>query len=282
MKSITMNAHAKINLSLDVLYKRTDGYHELRMIMNQIDLKDIVTITKTNRTTIECNNPNVPLGSSNLAYKAWEVLSNEYGIKEGVHIKIDKNIPIAAGLAGGSADAAAVLKGLNKLWNLNLTTTDLMKLGVKIGADIPYCIMGGTALAEGIGEKLTKLTSFSGKLILLAKPDVDVSTKEVYENLLLDKIKTHPQTDMLIEYINRDNVNKLAANMVNVLETVTQKKYSEIESVKKEMIEYGALGSIMSGSGPTVFGVFENKDDIIKCKNKLKTKIKDVYIVKTI
>ncbi|WP_242863249.1 4-(cytidine 5'-diphospho)-2-C-methyl-D-erythritol kinase [Caloranaerobacter ferrireducens] len=283
MKKIEVKAHAKINLSLDVLRRREDGYHEVRMIMQQIDLKDIIQIEEySNDVIIETNERMLPTDSTNLVYKAWNILSKRFNINKGVKIKIEKNIPIAAGLAGGSADAAAVLKGLNELWNLNLKEKELMDIGLEIGADVPYCIMGGTALAEGIGEKLTRLKSFKNKLVLIAKPSIQVSTAYVYKNLKIEDVKEHPDIDNLIKNIELDNVNFVAKNMINVLETVTINKYPIIQKIKDHMIKCNALGSLMSGSGPTVFGIFDNTDDIIKCKEELKTWIDRVHIVRTI
>ena len=282
MGEIKIDAYAKINLSLDVVNRREDGYHELRMIMQQIDLKDVITIREINAgMVIESNSSEIPTNASNLVHKAWKILRDEYNIYKGIHVKIDKQIPVSAGLAGGSSDAAAVLKGLNKLWKLNIADEKLMEMGLKIGADVPYCIMGGTALAEGIGEKLTKIKDFSSKLILLAKPDISVSTAEVYTGLNLNNIAIHPNTDELIEYIKQDDVESLAKNMVNVLENVTVQKYSIIQQIKNDMIECGALGSLMSGSGPTVFGIFDDENSIIKCKTNLEKYLKTVHIVKT-
>lgn len=283
MNKIKMEAYAKINLSLDVLRRREDGYHEVRMIMQQVDLKDIIQIEEyKNGIIIETNESELPTDSTNLAYKAWDILSKRFNINRGVKIKIEKNIPIAAGLAGGSSDAAAVLKGLNELWNLNLKEKDLMEIGLEIGADVPYCIMGGTALAEGIGEKLTKLKSFKNKLVLIAKPSIQVSTAYVYRNLKIEDVMKHPDIDNLIKNIELDNVDFVAKNMINVLETVTIKKYPIIQEIKDQMIKYNALGSLMSGSGPTVFGIFDNVDDIIKCKEELERWIDKVHIARTI
>jgi len=283
MKEIKIDAYAKINLSLDVLRRKEDGYHELRMIMQQIDLKDIITIKDIEEETfITSNSEKVPLDYSNLVYKAWKLISGEFNINKNVHIHIEKNIPIAAGLAGGSSDAAAVLKALNILWDLKLNENKLMELGLKLGADVPYCIIGGTALAEGIGEKLTALKSFSNKLILIAKPNIDVSTAFVYKNLDLKNITNHPETDELIDSIEKNDLFYLSNKMINVLETVTTQKYDIIEKIKTDMIKYGALGSLMSGSGPTVFGIFETREDISNCKSKLEQYLKEVYITKTI
>ncbi|MGF7058944.1 4-(cytidine 5'-diphospho)-2-C-methyl-D-erythritol kinase [Brassicibacter mesophilus] len=283
MANIIIDAHAKINLSLDVLTRREDGYHELKMIMQQIALKDIITIEdRDTDVIIESNNNDIPLDSSNLVYKAYRLLADMYNIKKGIYIHIQKNIPVAAGLAGGSTDAAAVLKGLNQLWNINMPQKELMDIGVKIGADVPYCLMGGTVLAEGIGEKLTELRSFSDKLILLANPDIPVSTAHVFKSLKLNDILVHPDTESLLKSVYNDDINFLAKNMANVLETITIKEHPILNDIKQHMLEYGALGSLMSGSGPTVFGIFKNEYDIQKCKDSLSNRIKTVIMTKTV
>lgn len=283
MKRIELDAYAKINLSLDVLRKRDDGYHELEMIMQQIELKDKI-ILKEKNTGIEltCTNKKVPTDSTNLVYKAHKLLKEKFNINKGIKIHIEKNIPIAAGLAGGSSDAAQTLIGLNEIWSLGLTNKELMEIGVEIGADIPYCIMGGTALACGIGEKLTELTNFKDKIILLAKPDIDVSTGYVYGNLDIKSIKNHPKTKELIHAIIIDDVKFVAQNMKNVLENVTIKKHPIINDIKKQMIDCGALGSLMSGSGPTVFAIFDDSKKAAKCKKLLGQNIDEVYLTKTI
>jgi len=259
MKSISLNAHAKINLSLDVIGKRQDGYHEVRMIMQTIALHDEVIVeSKDAGIEVECDKPWVPGGSDNIAYKAANLMMERYKIESGVGIKILKRIPVAAGLAGGSADAAAVIKGMNELFSLNLDEAELMGIGKQVGADVPFCIKGGTMLSEGIGEKLTQIPSFQGVDIVLVKPKVGVSTAWVYNNLKLDKISSRPDTDLLIKAISDRNIVCLAHNMKNVLETVTIEKYEVINDIKNELLRLGALGSMMSGSGPSVFGIFED------------------------
>ncbi|MBS4537025.1 4-(cytidine 5'-diphospho)-2-C-methyl-D-erythritol kinase [Clostridium sp. D2Q-11] len=278
-----LNAYAKINISLDVLKKREDGYHEVKMIMQQIDLKDEITLTEIDSgIEIECSDSRVPTDSSNLVYKAYKLISDKFDIGKGIKVRIDKKIPMAAGLAGGSSDCAQTIIGLNEMWDLNLTQEELMDIGVKIGADVPYCIMGGTALAEGIGEELTKLNSFSDKYVLIAKPDIDVSTAYVYNNLDIENIPTHPDTERVIKAIKNDDIYILAENMVNVLETVTIKKYPVINKIKKEMLDRGAIGSIMSGSGPTVFGIFDDYKKGKDCEKFLKNYIDEVFFSKTI
>lgn len=281
MSEIAVNAYGKINLSLDVLRKRQDGYHELRMIMQQIALKDTIEILELDEgIKIESNNLDLPTDSTNLVYKSWKIMCSRFKINKGVYIYIEKNIPIAAGLAGGSSDAAAVLKGLNKLWNLDLSEKELMDIGLEIGADVPYCIMGGTALAEGIGEKLTKLPNFSNKLILLANPGIEVSTGHVFRDLDLNSITKRPDTNTLIDAIKDNKLDFVGANMVNLLETVTIPKYPIIEEIKNMMIDNGAVGSMMSGSGATVFGIFDDNKKIKKCKQILNKHI-DIVIETT-
>ena len=283
MKEIEIDAYAKVNLSLDVLYRREDGYHEINTIMQQINLKDTLVISDLEEgIVIECSHPEVPLDSSNLVYKAWMGLKEKFSIDKGAHIIINKNIPVAAGLAGGSTDAAATLKGLNELWGLNLTEEELMDIGATIGADVPFCIMGGTALAQGIGEKLTKLSSFSGKLVLVANPGIPVSSAHVYKNLRLERLSERPDTDSLIKSIEEDDLNFLAQNMVNVLEQVTLEECSIVKDIKEQMKRLGALGSLMSGSGSTVFGIFDNMETLERCKNELENNVKVLISTKTI
>ncbi|MBE6082122.1 MAG: 4-(cytidine 5'-diphospho)-2-C-methyl-D-erythritol kinase [Tissierellaceae bacterium] len=283
MDEVVLEAFGKINLYLDALWKREDGYHEIRSIMQSIDLKDTIKIRETNSgMKIDCAHPQVPLDSSNLVYKAWEKMKEISGIDKEVDITIHKRIPVAAGLAGGSADAAAVIKGLNILWDLNLKEEDLMKIGIKIGADVPFCIKGGTCLAEGIGEKLTSIEPFKGKLLLIATPNIPISTEKAYKNLPLDKIHTHPDIDRFIKGIKDKDFKFVAENMINVMEYSELDELKIIPSIKEEMIRFGALGSIMSGSGPTVFGLFEDEKPMMKCKKSLERKIENVFFSRTI
>jgi len=259
MNSIELKARAKINLSLDVLRKRTDGYHEVKMIMQTIELHDRVFLEAAQEgIDVACSSRWVPSGSGNIAYKAADLLVNELKIKNGVKIRIDKRIPVAAGLGGGSSDAAAVLKGMNTLFTLGLKKSELMEFGRQIGADVPYCIEGGTMLAEGIGEVLTGLQTLSGINVVLVKPRIGVSTAWVYKNLDLNAVLSRPDTDILIRAVENKRLDILAANMKNVLETVTVQRHSVISDIKERLLALGALGSVMSGSGPTVFGLFED------------------------
>lgn len=262
MDEIKLKARAKINLSLDVVRRREDGYHEVRMIMQTINLYDKLEIKKTNEPGIQIttNSSFLPTNENNLVYKAADLLKKEFQIQDGISIHLQKFIPVAAGMAGGSSDAAAVLYGVNKLFDLKLSKKELQERGVKIGADVPYCIMRGTALAEGIGEKLTKLPPAPNCYVLIAKPGISVSTKFVYENLHANELKYHPDVDGMMEQMKAGNLRGMAQKMGNVLETVTIKEYPVIEDIKNAMKENGAINAMMSGSGPTVFGLFETEE----------------------
>lgn len=258
---ISLKALAKINLGLDVVRRREDGYHEVRMIMQTIHLYDRLDIKRTKESgiQIQTNLSFLPVNENNLIYKAAKLLMDEFSITDGVSVKLDKRIPVAAGMAGGSTDAAAMLFGMNRLFSLGLTKRQLMERGVQIGADVPYCIMRGTALAEGIGEELSQLPPMVKCPVLIAKPSISVSTKFVYQNLKLDDTTVHPDIDLLIDDIRSKNLYDIAAHMGNVLETVTIPNYPVIDEIKKHMLSHGAVGAMMSGSGPTVFGLFDDE-----------------------
>ncbi|MHB8129389.1 MAG: 4-(cytidine 5'-diphospho)-2-C-methyl-D-erythritol kinase [Mobilitalea sp.] len=260
MNSISIKAYAKINLGLDVLRKREDGYHDVCMIMQSLLLHDTITIYKSNTEgiSIKTNLSYLPSDQGNLVYKAAALFLATISVKEGLYIKLDKKIPVAAGLAGGSSDAAATLRGLNELYHAGLSIEDLMKLGVTIGADVPYCIMLGTALSEGIGEVLTPLAPIPECSILLVKPDINVSTKYVYDNLCLNASISHPNITAMKTALSESDLVSLASNMDNILQTVTVKDYPIITAIKDKMKELGALTSLMSGSGPTVFGIYQD------------------------
>lgn len=262
MKNISVKALAKINLGLDVVRKRADGYHEVRMVMQTIHLFDRLEIAKTasGGITVETNVPFLPTNENNLAYRAAKLLKDEFGIRDGIDVKLHKHIPVAAGMAGGSTDGAAVLYGVNKLFGLGLSRQELMERGIKLGADVPYCVMRGTALAEGIGEALTPLPPMVKCPVLIAKPQISVSTRFVYENLKLNAATPHPDIDRLIADIREKNLAAVAADMGNVLETVTIPNYPVIAEIKEHMREHGAVGAMMSGSGPTVFGLFDREE----------------------
>ena len=260
-KTVHVKAYAKINLGLDVLRRRPDGYHDLRMIMQTVTLYDNIglTLTKAPGIRISTNSRILPSGEDNLACKAAKQLLDEFSCEQGVYIDLDKHIPIAAGLAGGSADAAAVLTGLNRLMGLGLSPEALRERGVKIGADVPYCILQGTALAEGIGEKLTALPPLPDCAIILVKPPVHISTKYVYEHLKADALQEHPDIDGQIEAIRAGDLKGLAEKAGNVLETVTIPEFPVIRQIQDHFRDLGALNSMMSGSGPTVFGIFDDR-----------------------
>ena len=250
-------AHAKINLGLDVIRRREDGYHEVRMVMQTIGVCDEITAERTKEPGIRIatGHSGIPLGEDNLMHKAAKLVMDEYHLEGGVNLGLVKNIPVAAGLAGGSTDAAAVLKAMNALYELGLSAEELMKLGVRIGADVPYCILGGTALAEGIGEKLTPLKPCPGCRVLLAKPEAGVSTAYVYKHLQIDKTE-HPDIDAVISGIEAGDIREVSKNLGNVLESVTVAENPVINDIKTIMLENGAMSALMSGSGPTVFGLF--------------------------
>ncbi|MCH5341283.1 MAG: 4-(cytidine 5'-diphospho)-2-C-methyl-D-erythritol kinase [Acetatifactor sp.] len=257
MNEYKIKAHAKINLGLDVIRRRPDGYHEVKMIMQSIGLCDELTLEKAPAgITLTTDHPELSCGEDNLIYKAAKLMLDTYHISGGIRIHLQKKIPIAAGMAGGSTDAAAAMKGISRLFDLEVPLEQLMKLGMTIGADVPYCILGGTALAEGIGEKLTPLTPAPDFYILVAKPGISVSTKYVYEHLDAAGIARHPDIDGMVLSIESGSLQGILDRMGNVLETVTIPAHPEIDSLKRRIRELGAVNSLMSGSGPTVFGVF--------------------------
>lgn len=270
---ISLKALAKINLGLDVVRRREDGYHEVRMIMQTIQLYDRLDIKRTQEPgiQIQTNLSFLPVNENNLIYKAAKLLMDEFSITDGVSVKLDKRIPVAAGMAGGSTDAAAMLIGVNRLFSLGLTKRQLMERGVQIGADVPYCIMRGAALAEGIGEALSPLPPMVKCPVLIAKPSISVSTKFVYQNLKLDDTTIHPDIDRLIDDIKAKNLHDIAAHMGNVLETVTIPNYPVIDEIKKHMLSNGAVGAMMSGSGPTVFGLFDDEDTAKKAYKAMRS-----------
>lgn len=282
MKYMDLKALAKINLGLDVLGKREDGYHEVRMVMQSVYLYDNVRLEAREEPGIELSSNlyYLPDDSGNIAYKAAQMMMEEFRLSGGVRITLEKHIPVAAGMAGGSANAAAVLFGMNRLFGLHLTREELMERGVKLGADVPYCIMRGTVLAEGIGEKLTVLPSIPRCAVLIAKPPISVSTRVVYEALDSKEIIRHPDIDGLIQALRQGSLTDTAACMGNVLEDVTIPKYPVIHEIKEEMLLAGALNAMMSGSGPTVFGLFENKMNARNAQERIRRKAlaKQVYV----
>ena len=278
--TVMLKALAKINLGLDVLGRRENGYHDVKMVMQTIYLYDNVTISKTEKPgiQIESNLFYLPVDENNIAYKAAKKLMDEFQIQEGVRIVLEKHIPVAAGMAGGSSNAAAVLVGMNRLFSLGLSQEELMERGVSLGADVPYCVMRGTVLAEGIGEILTPLPPLPKCYVLIAKPGISVSTKQVYEKLDSKEIEEHPDIDGILEGLENGDLRKIANSMGNVLEKVTIEDYPIIEDIKRTMKEAGALNAMMSGSGPTVFGLFEDK----KAAMEARTTIKKMNIAKQV
>lgn len=267
-----LRAMAKINLGLDVIRKRDDGYHEVRMIMQTIKMYDVLDIRKkkTQGIYLSTNLPYVPSDERNLVYKAAKLLMDEFDIKEGISMRLFKFVPVAAGMAGGSSDAAAAFVGVNRLFRLGLSQEELMERAVQIGADVPYCIMRGTALAEGIGEKLTPLPAMPEGYVLIGKPGINVSTKTAYENLNLAAIEQHPDIDGMIRDIRNKDLYSMTEKMVNVFEPGLMKKYPVIQEIRDFMEEKGALKAMMSGSGPTVFGIFDSKEKMNAAASALK------------
>lgn len=275
MEIIQTKAYAKINLGLDVVKRRPDGYHEINMIMQTIDLFDTLTIQAekgTGTITVTTNLSYLPTNENNLVYKAAKAMLEKFPVPYDISIDLQKVIPVAAGMAGGSSDAAAVLKTYNELFDLQLSTQELMDIGVTLGADIPYCILGGTALSQGIGEILTPISSPPPCTLLLAKPPIHVSTKYVYENLNLAELKKHPDISGIVNAIHSQDLLKLADKLENVLESVTIKRFPVIASIKNQMLSNGAISALMSGSGPTVFGLFTDKEKAIYAGESLRKK----------
>lgn len=273
-QELILKAYGKINLGLDVVRRLENGYHEVRMIMQSVELADVLMMKRLSedRIVIRTDKMGLPCDERNLAFRAARLMKEKYAIGDGVEIFLEKHIPVAAGMAGGSADCAAVLKGMNELFELGLSLKQLQVEGVKLGADVPYCLMGGCALSEGIGEVLTKLMEPPACVLLLAKPDIDVSTKHVYESLKLDTLEVHPDIDGMIQDIEAGNLEELCGKLENVLEGVTGKEYPIIGEIEKIMKEAGALQAIMSGSGPTVFGIFTESEAARKAMDVIKEK----------
>ncbi len=274
MDKVLINSQAKVNLSLDVCGVREDGYHTVRMLMQKCNLCDSIYVEKAEcGIELSCNLHFLPTDERNIAYKAAKLFFEETGIVGGVEIKIEKRIPVSAGLAGGSGNAAAVLQGLNMVYDAGLSDEKLEEMGLKLGADVPYCLRGGTALAEGIGEQLTTLPSLPKTAIVIVKPKISVSTAEIYKAIDSEEILVRPDTEGMIACLERGDVRALAEKMHNVMEAVTQKMHPEIAQIRQSLLADGALGAIMSGSGPSVFGLFE---DFTLAKNAA-AKFKEKY-----
>ena len=272
MDEITLNAFAKINLSLDVLRRREDGYHDVKMVMQNVRMYDRVFMEKkrTEGISLTANLSFLPLDDKNLMVRAARLMFDEFKLPGGLSMSLEKRIPVAAGMAGGSSDASSVLYGINRLYDLNLSLQELQKLGLKLGADVPFCLMRHTALAEGIGEILSPLPFCPECSVVLAKPPVSLSTKTVYENLHIDENTVHPNTDAMIEALKNQDLKGVAENLGNVLEDVSLKLVPEIGQIKEFMKENGALNALMSGSGPTVFGLFDSEKRARICAEKLR------------
>lgn len=275
-----LRAMAKINLGLDIIGKREDGYHEVRMIMQTIRMYDVLEIRKKSSPgiSLSTNLPYIPCDERNLVYKAAKILMDEFHVEEGLSMKLTKSVPVAAGMAGGSSDAAAAFVGVNRLFHLGLSQEELMKRAVQVGADVPYCVMRGTALAEGIGEKLTRLPDLPGCYILIGKPGINVSTRTAYENLDLNEIRRRPDIDGMIRDIKNKDLYSMTGKMENVFEPRIMEKYPVIREIRDLMEKQGALKAMMSGSGPTVFGIF---DDAGKMQNAARA-LKKSGLAKTV
>lgn len=275
-------APAKINLSLDVLSKRQDGYHEVEMVMTMVDLADRLEMQELPRDTIIISSQvgYIPLDEKNLAFQAAKLIKDRYEVRKGVYIHLDKHIPVAAGLAGGSSDAAATLRGLNRLWDLNIPLEELKKLGAELGSDVPFCVTGGTALATGRGEKLEPIENPPQCWVVLAKPPLNVSTSEIYGKLKASEIKRHPRTADLLQAIAHHDFAGVCEELGNVLEEVTLDLYPEVRQLKECMERLGAEGVLMSGSGPTVFGLVAKEAKAARIYNGLRGFCKDVFAVR--
>lgn len=282
-KRIIAKSYAKINLSLDVLKRLDNGYHEVKMIMQSVNLFDLIIADKCESgISLSTNIKTLPTGEKNLAYRAADLFFRETGIKGGVKILVHKNIPIAAGLAGGSGNAAAVLCILNSMYDAGLNDTELNSLGLQLGADVPFCITGGTQLAEGIGEKLTPLHSAAGMAILLVKPSDGISTQQIYKKIDYTPNLVHPDTELLIDAISKKDYGKICGNLGNIMETVTIGECPEISRIKEQMLKLGADGALMSGSGPTVFGIFPDNISAKKALNYFSSQYEEVFLAHTI
>lgn len=262
-QSLHLKAYAKVNLGLDVIRRREDGYHEVKMIMQTVKLYDQIIMERNHSgmISLQTNLPYLPVNEKNLVYRAIDIIRKEYGIQDGISANIIKKIPVAAGMAGGSTDAAAAFVGMNQLFALNITQEKLMEYGVSLGADIPYCIMRGTALSEGIGEILTPLPPIPGCWFLIVKPSFSMSTKFVYEHLTLNDSTVHPDIDGMVDALREKDLTGITDRMGNVLEQVTPQHYPAVNELKQLMKQNGALNALMSGSGPTVFGIFTSKEN---------------------
>lgn len=286
MATVTLQANAKVNLALDVLGRRENGYHDVKMVMQTIDLFDTLrfTLLQEDEIRISASQDTLPCGQDNLVYQAIALMKQEFALKKGMEVYIEKHIPVAAGMAGGSADCAAALKACNLLYELHLSQEALMEYGMRLGADVPFCIMGGTALAQGIGEQLTRLEGMPDCYILIAKPPVDVSTGEVYQAFDSEKFISHPDIEGMVKALANDNLEGITSRMANVLAAVTERMHPEIVTLKDVVRTAGARNAMMTGSGPTVFGIFQDHVLAEDAKNEIKKAglAKSVYVVRPI
>ncbi|MBY0164050.1 4-(cytidine 5'-diphospho)-2-C-methyl-D-erythritol kinase [Paenibacillus lautus] len=275
-------APAKINLMLDVLHKRPDGFHEVEMVMTMIDLADRLEMSEQKRDTIIITSQAgyIPLDEKNLAFQAARLIKERYDVKKGVHIHLDKKIPVAAGLAGGSSDAAATLRGLNRLWGLGIPQHELLALGAELGSDVPFCVTGGTALATGRGEVLRPIPNPPQCWVIVAKPPINVSTAEVYGRLRSEQIQSHPSAEQMVDALAQGSFQQMCQSLGNVLEEVTLKMHPEVQQLKEGMLKLGADGALMSGSGPTVFGLVSKESKVARIYNGLRGFCKEVYAVR--
>lgn len=282
MESVKLYARAKINPALDVVDRLENGYHSLNMIMQTINLYDIITITKTfdNKISLHTNLYWLPTNSKNLVYKTAQYLKETYNIKYGIKISLYKSIPVSAGLAGGSTDCSATLIGIRNLFKLPISNAELLKLAKTFGADVPFCLLRGTCIASGIGERLTPISPFPYCYMVIAKPTISVSTPIIFENLNIKKINKRPNIEKIVHYIENQDLENVCKNLCNVLENVTIKMYPIIDTIKNEMLKNGALGSLMSGSGSAVFGIFKTKRQAILASKNIKAnlRLKDVFV----
>ncbi|KPC77519.1 4-diphosphocytidyl-2C-methyl-D-erythritol kinase [Thermoactinomyces vulgaris] len=278
---VSEKAPAKINLTLDALFKRPDGYHELEMVMTTVDLFDRIDLYQTNKSiTLESSSGLVPQDERNLAFRAAALLKEKTGCDKGVHIYIDKRIPVAAGLAGGSSDAAATLRGCNRLWGLGLSDAELAEIGAEIGSDVPFCVYSNTALAQGRGEVLTALPAPPTCWVVLAKPNHGVSTADVFGKLRVHDITDHPQTSRMIEAVKKRDYEGIIRHLGNVLEPVTMDMHEDVRQLKERMLRFGADGVLMSGSGPTVFALVKQESRAVRMVNSLRGFCQQVFAVR--
>lgn len=283
MNSIYIRAYAKINLTLDVVGKRPNGYHDVEMIMQSVDLWDDIKLEEIPEgIELNCNVKGLPIDEGNIAWRAVQLIKDKFGVSRGIRVSIDKNIPLEAGLAGGSADCAGVLSGLNELWGLGMSQDKLKAMGKSLGADVPFCLNGGTARAQGIGDILTPIDFRKDMWLVIVKPGFGVSTKEVYKGLKLDEIRERPNNRRMQEYLVAGCIKDIAWSLVNVLEEVTIPMHPEISLIKSQLIGLGALGSLMSGSGPSVYGVFRDKASATVAAKALKGEYGWAYALKTV